>query len=232
VPRFVRIATAVIVVLAMGGAGCSSTSMESTAPSRADVRRPGPTRVVLMGDSLLAFSTTSVEVALGPQYETTNAGIGGTSLLDSNVCDGSRGRSLVERYDPDVVVVEYTGNYAQSPVTGVRPCRPVVKYGSRAFYAEWKASARRNQRELRARRARVIWVAVPKTTDPPYAKVVPGLNRIAREVAGSERNVADGWKRFGGSTYNPELHLADGLHLNAYGNDVLAAVIASAVRKH
>ena len=217
-------------VLAVVSVGCSSTSTDATAKSRADIRRPGPTRVVLMGDSLIAFNTMGVEDALGAKYETTNAGIGGASLLDSNVCDGSRARTLIQHYDPDVVVVEYTGNYAQRPVTGVLPCRPVVRYGSRDFYNQWKASARLNQRELHARQARVIWVAVPQTTDDPYRTVVPGLNRISRAVAGSDRNVADAWSRFGGSTYAPALHLADGLHLNEPGNEVLADVIAAQVR--
>ena len=39
----------------------------------------------------------------------------------------------------------------------------------------------------------------------------------------------DAWSAFGGFTYNPGLHVADGVHLSQAGQDRLAALVVAAV---
>ncbi|MGZ4691041.1 MAG: DUF459 domain-containing protein [Acidimicrobiia bacterium] len=209
-------------------ADLDTTAVEHTIVDLARRATRPPTRVLLMGDSLTAFNGTRVAELLGSKYQTTNAGIGGTSLLDANVCDGSRARRLIKRYDPQIVVVEYTGNYAQTATTGQPICGPRLPYASRQFLRAWKQSAQLNQRLLSAS-ARVLWVEVPMPGNA-YRAAVPGINEAYRSVAGSPAGLVDAWKPFGGPSYRADLHLPDRLHLNRPGNELLAKLIAAKVR--
>ncbi len=194
--------------------GCSATD------ASAKVREPhtGPLRVLLVGDSITVSYQDRVAQLL-PGMSVTGAGIGSTGLLDVDMCSGARAKNLIATYDPDVVVVEYVGNYARSG-----PVCATVTQASAGFYARWKASARRTGRRLAAKGARVLWTLIPTNARPVYTGMVGPLNAIYRTLG---ENV-DAYTAFG--AYDPALHVPDGLHLSPAGVERMAQTVAARVR--
>ena len=215
---------AFVVVVALV-AGVSTTA---GAVNRGKVRKPGPTRVLLMGDSITASYSARVAELLGPTYQVTGAGVGGTGLLDQGICEGIRAQNLVNAYDPDVVVVEYTGNYVTGRTQGPPGCTPVVEWGSKTWLRQWKTAEKVNFKILRKRGARVIGALVPLPAIPLFATLAPKLNTITSAVARSG-DTLDAWTAFGGSTYNVSLHNVDQLHLSPAGVEVFANLIRDKV---
>lgn len=191
-------------------------------------RKPGPVRVLLVGDSLTVSyqSATATKLATSG-YLVTRAGVAQSSILDRGVCDGAAARALLASADPDVVVFENNGNYGLRP--GINPCAPRVKPGSQAFYRQWMAAARRNQKILTSRNAKFLWVLSPSVSGAPKRPMIPKINSVYQRIAGKRIGLIDAWDAFGGSRFDPRLH--DGAQqLNAAGADRMAAYIFLAVR--
>ena len=203
------------------------------AVNRGKVRRPGPIRVLLIGDSLTEQYQARVQPLLGPEYQVITGGVPGSSMLDADLCDGSRSQLLVNLYDPDIVVAEYTGNYGLLAALGGPAKCVTTPYGSTKFFSKWATSARKNQRILKSRGARLIWTLLPASSTVNlagnYKAAIPRLNTIYRKTA-PKGTYVDLWTAFGGATYNASLHHPDGLHLSAAGNSTFASMVASAVR--
>jgi lysophospholipase L1-like esterase len=195
------------------------------ATKRERIRRPGPRRVLLVGDSITANYQDEAAAALRAKgYEVFTEGVYYTGLLDANQCHGDQARAQLGRDDPDIVIFENVGNYAGAP-----KCSPAVDYGSEAFYRRWRTSARLSQRILLTARARFFWIVAPTVTYEARRLVVPKVNAIYRQIAGNRAQLIDAWTAFGGSTYNAGYHQADGLHLNQSGQNRLAALVVSAI---
>jgi lysophospholipase L1-like esterase len=214
-----RALVALVVVCAVVG------SVAGTAG--AVIRKPhaGPVRVLLMGDSITTSYQARAAELLGPGYAVTGAGSNSSSLLDADVCNGARAKELVAQVDPDVVVVEYAGNYARRGPA----CTPAVVQGDAKFYKRWSVSVRKNNNLLKAKGARVLWVLVPVPQRVPYTAMTPQLNAIYLSRAGA--NTVDAWTSFGGSTYDASLHVPnDGLHLSPEGVERMAQTVEARIR--
>ncbi len=195
------------------------------------VRAPGPPRVLLVGDSLTGNYGPGAATQLRLRgYQVTVAYIGGSGLLDSDKCHGRYARRLLRTVQPDVVVYQNKGNYNLLTQAGVPPCRPQLGYGTEAFYSRWERAAKQAQKILTKNGARFIWVLNPSVSlrIDPGARIVPRLNAIYSKLAPSGGFV-DAWTAFGGTTYDPSLHQADGLHLSAAGSELMANLVVAAV---
>lgn len=187
------------------------------------VRKPhsGPIRVLLIGDSLTVSYQQRAAELLGAGYAVTGAGVGSSGLLDADVCKGRRAQALVAQSDPDVVVVEYTGNYAvRLPV-----CWPAMQ--PKQFLAKWKQSANQTRNQSRRKGARVLFMLVPSSTRAGYEASVPQLNTVYRGITGV--TLVDAWTAFGGATYDSSLHTSDGLHLSPAGVERMAQTVVAKV---
>lgn len=191
-------------------------------------RRPGPVRVLLVGDSITVNYQRTVAAKLASKgYQVIPAGVAESSILDTGVCDGAYARSLLEYADPDVVVFENNGNYGLQP--GLAPCAPRVTLGSKAFYRQWTEAARRNQKTLTSRHARFLWVLSPSVGTAPKRPMIPKLNAIYRHLAAKGIGLVDAWSAFGGIRFDPRLRY-DQQHLNAAGAERIADYIELAIR--
>jgi lysophospholipase L1-like esterase len=195
------------------------------------IRRPGPLRVLLVGDSL----TTNYGPVAAPRlrllgYQVTIASTGGSGLLDADKCHGRYAKQLLKTVEPDVVVYQNKGNYNLLTPYGVPPCRPLLDYGTPPFYNRWERAARQSQKILSRYGARFIWVLNPSVAlnIDPGRQIVPHLNRIYSTLAPSGGFV-DAWTPFGGATYDPALHQPDGLHLSAAGSELMANLVVAAI---
>ena len=177
---------------------------------------------MLVGDSLTASYQDEVAALLHAKgYQVWTAGRPGRSLLDANMCGAAIVTWLRAVHDPDVVVLEGIANYRLLESAGVPPCLPLVVPNSADFYREWKRAAKANTRA--AARKRSVWVLTPQT------RIDAGLAQINGIYRGLRTRTVDAWSSFGGSVYNPALHVADGVHLNQAGQDRLAALVVAAV---
>jgi lysophospholipase L1-like esterase len=191
-------------------------------------RKPGPVRVLLIGDSITVNYESAAAAALARRgYAVSQMGIAQSSLLDAGMCDGTYARSVVSFVDPDVVVFESIGNYGLQP--GVPPCKPRVEPGSQEFFQQWRAASRRNQQILTSRGAEFLWVLGPSVAIERKRALVPKINEIYRSVAGPRHGLIDGWNALGGAKFDPALRY-DGQHLNIAGSYKMATTIDSAVR--
>jgi lysophospholipase L1-like esterase len=222
--RTVRIAT-VATVLVLGLVLGLATPAHA-AKSRAQVRRPGPPRVLLIGDSITNnYEQEAVTLLSARGYQVIPFGIFGTGLLDANNCKGHFARDVMRYVDPDVVVVEYIGNYGGRVEFGVAPCEPMKPYGSKAWLRRWGNAAKNNYRAYGRRGARVFFVQVPSVNFSPKREVVPQINAIYRGLGGP---TIDAWTAFGGAPFDQSLR-KDGQHLNQAGAEKMAALVAQAV---
>jgi lysophospholipase L1-like esterase len=209
--------------------GIMAFAPSAAAATRTKVRKPGPPRVLLLGDSITAGYQDRAATALAALgYRVTKAGVGGRSLLDANMCRAGQAYIWADTVDPDIVVVQALGNYAQLVGGGMPACTPAVVPGTKPFFRRWRTAARLNQKVFTKRKARVLWILGPVTSPP---KLVPPLNDIYRRVAGTKAEIVDAWSNFGGSTYNASLHIWDGVHLNETGSQRLANLVVTAIRR-
>ena len=190
------------------------------AVDREKVRRAGPLRVLLVGDSITASYQDEAALALRAKgYEVLAFSKGSTGLLDATWCKGQYALML-ESFDADVVVYENVGNYAGPH------CSPTTERESGGFYRQWRRSALRSERVLSRNGARFLWMLNPACAHDGYTEVVPRLNQIYGSL-GTE--TVDAWDAFGSWTYNPRLHDDQGLHLNQAGQQLMAATVVTAV---
>ncbi len=183
-------------------------------------RRPGPTRVLLVGDSIGDQYAMEAQDALADRgVEVSMWAVWGKGLLDADLRDGSWFASLVADVDPDVVVLENVGNY-NSPEFG----DPVAD--SPEFYAAWDDAVRRDVAIFGSAGATVVVVKGPKSAAEPFASRTPVINALYDQVPGVV--LVDGWAALGGEVFDPDLHWADGVHLTEAGAARLAdAVVAT-----
>jgi lysophospholipase L1-like esterase len=204
-------------------------AMPAGAADRSKVRRPGPLRVLLIGDSITYNYEFAAEAQFAAKgYQTVKMGIASSSLLDSGICNGAFARNLLAFVDPDFVVYENNGNYANRP--NVPPCKTLV-YGSEAFFRRWKNAAATNQRTLMRKGARFLWIQAPSVNFAPKRAAVPRINAIYRELAATKPTqvtAIDAWTAFGGATFDQTLRY-DNQHLNQAGAQRLASLVVAAV---
>jgi lysophospholipase L1-like esterase len=194
-------------------------------------RNPGPLRVLLVGDSITRdYTQVAIPQLQAKGYQVIYAGVPGRSLLDANQCTGIGANRYLGLFDPDVVVMQYTGNYGLLTAAEIHPCQPLVELATKPFFKQWKRAAKINQKILTKRKARFFWILNP-VVHPAYdptRTLVPGINNIYRKVAGRRAGVIDAWTAFGGSVLFASLH-TDGLHLSDSGKQRMANLVVRAV---
>jgi lysophospholipase L1-like esterase len=199
------------------------------AATREQLRKPGPRRVLLIGDSITVNYQDATAALLDARgFLTIKAGVGASSLLDENRCKGALVRQMVAFVDPDVVVLQGSGNYANL-TPGVGVCRPQVTYGSPAFFKLWTRASKVTQRRALRRKAQVLWVINPTVAFEPKRRAIPQINTIYRQVAGTKAGLIDAWTAFGGPVFDQSLRY-DVQHLNAAGARRMAELIDAAIR--
>jgi hypothetical protein len=113
-------------------------------------------KVLAIGDSLTAQSASVLAADLqAKRFDPEVHAISGSGLLDTKIDWANQTASLVKSFDPDIVVVEFIGDY------GLFGTRPGVDLRSPQFYAEWAAAAQQVEDILTSRGAQVYWVLGP-----------------------------------------------------------------------
>lgn len=213
------------VVLA-GGAAVQTDVVAQT--GRTCERRPGPPRLVLIGDSLMYQATPATEAVFRPRgWEVSGNAIPGSGLLltapgETVPAWERRSRELVEEVDPDVVIATFIGVYfTQDGSDG-----PAL--GSEEMRKAWAASFRRVDAVLRSRGATVWWTLVPPIRDSPWREQALLVNDVARAEA--PRRTIDAYNEFGGDgPWDPTDRDPDGTHFDATGNARFAQLLVDTV---
>jgi hypothetical protein len=213
-----------------GSGAVASPSTEPTCdvgPAR--VRRlPGPARVMFVGDSI----TSNVMVDGSGQafferhgFDVRRSATPGFGLLDDPQ-HGYRDQMALQvaGFDPDVVVLEFIGNYRSFGDLGL----PGVEVNSPAFYAAWQVEARAVTVEARARGAAVFWVLGPSVgiTSEWRDRVhvlAAGYRRLGSELC--DLHYVDAFTLLGDPWTPSSLRNPDGVHLSAQGGAALARAI-------
>jgi hypothetical protein len=119
-------------------------------------------KVLLIGDSIMQSAGPAATGDLQRQgFQVQVVAYFGTGLLDTKFDWLDRMRQLVAQYQPDIVVVEFVGNY------GLFGTRPGIADMTPQFYAAWASAAQQATDILSADHAQVYWVL-----GPPMAKQV------------------------------------------------------------
>jgi hypothetical protein len=210
-------------IVALGIALAPPAGASIDPADRAEARRPGPLRVVLVGDSITYNYQDEAAALLRPRgYQVFEIGVPGIGLLDRDFCNASWARLVRKMADPDIVVFESNGNYGVLPQFPA--CNPRKEYGSKPWLRRWRNAAINNQRQFTRRGAQMLWVEVPTVNFSPKREVVPMLNSIYREVGPT----IDTWTPFGSEVFDPTFHYDD-QHLNQEGADLMAEVVVEAI---
>jgi len=130
-------------------------------------------KVLLVGDSITGQSAGAATADLQHEgYQVQVAAGPGTGLLDTKFDWLGRMRQLVARYQPDIVVVEFVGNY------GLFGTRPGIADGTPQFYAAWAAAAQQATDILSSGHAQVYWVLGPPMARPANEAKLRALDVI------------------------------------------------------
>jgi len=197
-------------------------------------------KVVLMGDSLTAESSLNTALFLSPLgYEVQSAALGGSGLLDTKVNWVANARALVAQDDPNIVVVEFIGDY------GIYGTPPGLVNHSLSFYADWAKVAQQLENVLTSRGATVYWVIGPPVAIPANSAAIAILDHIYEHLraptpSGHPPTINVTPALTGGTgkytEYLPgpngtpvEVRTPDGTHFTAYGVALFSRVIAEAI---
>ena len=211
--------------------------LQAAPPGEADAGTvPAVDRVLLVGDSVMGqayevFSGIFAERGIVTGY----AGGPSTGPLQPQ---GDWARQIddwVERFDPDVVVMEACCDYTQATDdVYVDPDGNEVLPATDAVYPNWDREVRDLIRRARSGGAHVIWVLAPPVQTigfyGPLEEHVERLNRMYRnlpvplldwgEVVAPDGDYSD---TVPGPDGEPEVvRLADGVHMTPFGNRLLA----------
>jgi len=198
---------------------------------------PGPTRVLLVGDSVMNQTGQQLRRLTGTGMDIRNEAVNGSGLLTPWLYDWQqRLPAVLDGYQPDIVVFLFVGNYTfgsdrrYETADGER----VEQRGSDAFFAAWQRQAR-TLTERAAETAEVVWVLPPPMQRQRDQAVVDGLREGYQEIADevedtsatdayevlAEDGAYDAWTRGPGGD-RVRLRLPDGVHLARTGARRLA----------
>ena len=120
------------------------------------VNRAHGERVMAIGDSLMVQAGPAVTQELSAQgYDVQVHAVPGSGLLDTKDDWAQMASSLVASFNPDIVIVEFIGDY------GLFGERPGIPPDSVQFFNAWRFAAQRLEDILTAQHAQVYWVLGP-----------------------------------------------------------------------
>jgi lysophospholipase L1-like esterase len=136
----------------------------------------------------------------------------------------------VAGFDPDVVVLEFIGNYRSFGDPGL----PGVDINTPAFYAAWQAEARELTVAARARGADVYWVLGPSVGITAQWRdrvhvLAGGYRRLGEELCGI--GYVDAFALLGDPWSPSPRRNPDGVHLTGAGGAALAHAIFERVTR-
>jgi hypothetical protein len=188
------------------------------------------TRVLLVGDSLMAQPSCELAAALGGVgVETHLQAIPGSGLLAGPGWTARFDR-LLDSVHPDVVVALFVGNYIGPPATDITG-QPIAA-DSDLFFALWQQRAEELSRRAREAGARMYWVEPPPLADDGgrAARLFAGYERLGDPILRSGRALAgpDGeWvDTIASCEEGAPLRTPDGVHLTPAGAHVFARALA------
>ncbi|HWD55269.1 MAG TPA: hypothetical protein VG346_09100 [Acidimicrobiales bacterium] len=184
-------------------------------------------KVLLVGDSIMQSAGPAATGDLQRQgFQVQVVAYFGTGLLDTKFDWLARMRQLVAQDHPDIVVVEFVGNY------GLFGTRPGIADMTPQFFAAWAAAAQQATDILSSDHAQVYWVLGPPmarqameqkltTLDMIYTALRAPLSPAHRPLFVDEvKPFVDAQGRYLPSIVGPDgrqvpLRLPDGVHLAA-----------------
>jgi lysophospholipase L1-like esterase len=211
------------------------------------IRRPTPDRrlrVVVVGDSLAAGLGYFAERVFRPRLVRVSLqGRISTGLARPDYFNWPYTmRRIVDRFDPDLVIVMLGENDAQSlqTVDGAG----IAEMGTSEWPEEYRRRAQFMMRIATSRGGKVLWAGLPMPADPARRPHARRQNDIFEFVTKITPNAAyfDTWDHFRGpdggySAYFREarrvilVRAGDGLHFNAIGYTIVAREIAKVAAK-
>ncbi|HEY8060992.1 MAG TPA: hypothetical protein VID94_19650, partial [Acidimicrobiales bacterium] len=185
---------------------------------------------------------TALAHQLGSPWRVHNEGVNGSGLLTPGLFPWPRHLAAsLNRFDPDVVVMLFIGNYTSDPAQKwVAPDgRPVPDIYSPAFAREWGRQAERFVTQMIRSGAEVVLVLPPPMLSPPVQVVTDRLRAEYRAVASGhpEVTLADAATAVGGphgewvatrptaSGRSVPVRVADTVHLARHGQGLVAREI-------
>ncbi|HEY3702398.1 MAG TPA: hypothetical protein VGL32_09085 [Acidimicrobiales bacterium] len=130
-------------------------------------------KVLLIGDSIMQSAGPAASGDLQRQgFQVRVAAYFGTGLLDTRFDWLAMMRQLVAQYHPDIVVVEFVGNY------GLFGTRPGIADMTPQYYAAWAVAAQQATDILTSDHARVYWVLGPPMAKQAMEQKITTLDTI------------------------------------------------------
>ena len=196
----------------------------------------GPRRVLLVGDSVMNQTGAALTNILQDD-DVRNEGVNGSGLLTPDYLDWpAQLRGLLDRYDPDVVVFLFVGNFDLGTGETYTTADGHVIESRRdpAFYRAWQAQAQRMTDQADEAGADVLWVLPPPMRNAADQAEVDQL-RDAYEQLGTDTVDANDVLADDNGDFLAEaddgtaLRNADGVHLANEGARRLAQLIADEI---
>lgn len=240
--RFLAVAGIVIGLVAVIGAAALVVTVALQEQGRGDE----PVSVLLVGDSIMNQAGVYLEEALESRGEVTidvevhNHGENGSGLLTPEIHDwDAELPGLLERYEPDVVVALFVGNYTSTDLYVNQAGLEVIGYTDQ-FFDAWERAARRLHRTIAETGADVYWVNPPPLADEEGERRVDEFRRIHRALVENFTGtvmidgtaaLATGEGEFAWELPDEEGRLEqvrtlDSVHLTRHGAELLAEEIA------
>ena len=182
------------------------TAPPTTPPTTAPTGEAVPTTVqdvLLVGDSIMKSVGPALARQLGAHWRVHNEGVNGSGLLTPGVFNWPRHlNASLNRFDPDVVVMLFIGNYTSDPAqkwVGADGRRVPDVY-SPAFAREWGRQADRFVTQMIGSGAAVVLVLPPPMISARVQTVTDRLRAEYRAVAARhpEVTLADATTAVGG----------------------------------
>ena len=177
-----------------------------TTPAPASPAGAAPTTVhdvLLVGDSIMRSTGPALAHQLGARWRVHNEGVNGSGLLTPGVFPWPRHLAAsLNRFDPDVVVMLFIGNYTSDPAQKwvAADGRRVPDIYSRSFAREWGRQAERFVTQMIGSGAEVVLVLPPPMLSARVQIVIDRLRAEYRAVASRhpEVTLADATTAVGG----------------------------------
>ena len=212
-----------------------------TAPS-AEAAQTTVNDVLLVGDSIMKSTGTALAHQLGTPWRVHNEGVNGSGLLTPGLFPWPRHLAAsLNRFDPDVVVMLFIGNYTADPAQKWIGAdgRRVPDVYSPAFAPEWGRQAERFVTQMIDFGAGVVLVLPPPMLSARLQVVINRLRAqyLALASRHPEVTLADATTAVGGpngewvatrptaSGGSARVRAADTVHLAPHGQGLVAREI-------
>jgi hypothetical protein len=192
--------------------------------------------VLLVGDSVMNQTGAALATILRDD-DVRNEGVNGSGLLTPDYLDWpAQLRRLLNRFDPDVVVFLFVGNFdlGTGEVFTTADGHEIESRRDPAFYRAWQAQAQRMTDQAEEAGADVLWVLPPPMADAADQAEVDRLRTVYEDLGtttvDADDVLADDDGGFLADAPNgTPLRNADGVHLATEGARRLAQLIADQV---